>query len=468
MEVNKLHAVNALVTAFKDAGCGYTTNYPGSSTQDIFFGLGGKMIATNEKAAFEQAYGASLAGLKTVVTLKSVGLNACADQFLHSIIHGVNAGLVVVVVDDTQVVASQERQDSRHYFDFFGGLWLEPSTIQMAYDMAYESFGLSEKFDVPVIIRLTNQVLYGNGPFLRKRRKQFKQLQLSRRPEKFISYPVYWKRQSENLAKKNAAIQEYIESLYANRLKHKNDDSQFSVLMFGACQQELASAGLNDSSIISINHYPIPKKFILNLARQSDHFTVYEQGNDYAFTSIKNILSSASTFLSSNTGDCPDLSTQWITWSYLEKLFKALRNIHPSFVVGDVGQYTVESEHVIGACLCLGSSIGVTTGMTLAGIPYPFCIVGDASYLHGGAIMLNEAKARGAVFGVIVIDNGGSGATGGQPLVQDIHTYDQAHSVQTVDFDRTTEAQLTTILSDMRSSEKLSILYIKIKPGSAS
>jgi indolepyruvate ferredoxin oxidoreductase alpha subunit len=133
-------AIDTLTRGLLDGGCQFTVNVPGSRSQEIFLGLGGETISMNERVAYELAYGASLSGKRSVVTMKNVGMNASADPFLHSVINGVQAGLVVILSDDVDALSSPERQDSRSYFDLFGGLWLEPNSVQMAYDFARNSF----------------------------------------------------------------------------------------------------------------------------------------------------------------------------------------------------------------------------------------------------------------------------------------------------------------------------------------
>ena len=69
----------------------------------------------NEKVALETAVGASLAGVRTLVTMKHVGLNVAADPFMTLSLTGVNAGLVVVSADDPGMHSSQNEQDNRNY-----------------------------------------------------------------------------------------------------------------------------------------------------------------------------------------------------------------------------------------------------------------------------------------------------------------------------------------------------------------
>src|SRR5690606_26520624 len=117
----------ALSDGLLDAHCSYFTNVPGSKSQDLFTLLGGKQMSINERIAFEACYGASLAGKRSVLAMKNVGLNACFDSYVHAVLNGLHAGMVIVLYDDVEVTSSPERQDSRPLREVFEGIWLEPN-----------------------------------------------------------------------------------------------------------------------------------------------------------------------------------------------------------------------------------------------------------------------------------------------------------------------------------------------------
>ena len=452
--------IQALIAGLGDGGCSFVANYPGTGSQDIFFGLGGDMISANEKVAFERAYGGSLAGHRSLVSMKNVGLNTCADPYLHSVITGVNGGFVVVVTDDTKVIGSQEREDSRHFIDFFGGLWIEPGDFQSAYTMGYEAFGLSEKLDIPVTIRLTSQFFSEEvGDYLRNPKVNF-EIPMARNPEKYIAYPTYWKRQSENLIRKKNNIARYVESQYDSAPIRPGTEA---TIVLGLCNEELKDASVNNVNTLRVKHYPMPSKAIENYVLGASSLAVYEQGDAYGLEKILSYISKPKIEVVSNTGNNPDFPLRWKVWDHLEKLFIGLKSNTPSYVVGDVGQYTVETQHIVDACLCLGSSVGVTLGMAEAGVRYPFCVVGDGAFLHSNLSALEEAKSRGAAFGIIVIDNGGSMATGGQPIIADIHIADPGMSVHALDYSTSSIEVFKNMISKMKTDNVLSILYVKLE-----
>lgn len=470
MQADKGSILGSFIEGLRDGGCEFVANYPGTHSQDIFFELGGDRISINEKVAFERAYGASVAGKRSVVSMKNVGLNTCSDQYLHSTLTGVNAGFVVVVTDDTKVTGSQEREDSRHFFDFFGGLWIEPFDQQSAYDAGYEAFELSEKFDVPVTIRLTSQAFTPEtSVYQRKRVKQGVRHGKKQEKDKMIAYPIYWKRQADNLQQKQIKIRNYVEALYDETHSARGVNG---ALVVGASEEEFEkwASDLGDESFdrLNVSHYPLPLNAIDTFTKELETLTIFEQGDDYVRAEV--VKSRAEKLVDlkvvSHTGNSPDLADHWIVWDHLEKLFKALSLENPSFVIGDVGQYTVETHHVVDACLCLGSAVGVTLGVAEADRSYPYCIVGDGSFLHGNVSSLNEAVERGVGFGTIIVDNGGSMATGGQPIMGNVRQSIPASiPVYECDYDNSSMADFRRILGEMKGTNVLAVLIVKLKKG---
>ena len=118
---------------------------------------------TNEKTAMEAALGVSYVGKRSLVCMKHVGLNVAADAFVNSSMTGTNGGLVVFVADDPSMHSSQNEQDSRFYGKFAFMPIFEPSSQQEAYDMIRYAFDISEKFELPVLMRLTTRMAHSRS-----------------------------------------------------------------------------------------------------------------------------------------------------------------------------------------------------------------------------------------------------------------------------------------------------------------
>lgn len=151
-----------------DAGLSGCYAYPGTpSTEIMEYVQNSKLAAergihrewsSNEKTAMEEALGVSYAGKRAIVCMKHVGLNVAGDGFVNSAVTGTNGGLLVTVADDPSMHSSQNEQDSRFYAQFAMIPCIEPSSQQECYDLAKYAFELSEKNEIPVLIRLTTRL----------------------------------------------------------------------------------------------------------------------------------------------------------------------------------------------------------------------------------------------------------------------------------------------------------------------
>lgn len=119
--------------------------------------------SSNEKTAMEEALGMSFAGKRALVCMKHVGMNVAADAFVNAAMTGANGGLVVVAADDPSMHSSQNEQDSRFYGKFALVPTLEPSTQQETYEMVQYAFELSERYRIPVLMRLTTRMAHSRA-----------------------------------------------------------------------------------------------------------------------------------------------------------------------------------------------------------------------------------------------------------------------------------------------------------------
>ena len=155
----------ALALGALHAGLSGVYAYPGTPSTEITEFIQGHPLtaergvhctwSANEKTAMEEALGMSFAGKRALVCMKHVGMNVAADAFVNSAMTGANGGLVVVAADDPSMHSSQNEQDSRFYGQFALVPTFEPSNQQEAYDMVQAAFDFSEKYRIPVLMRLT-------------------------------------------------------------------------------------------------------------------------------------------------------------------------------------------------------------------------------------------------------------------------------------------------------------------------
>ena len=102
-------------------------------------------------------------GVRAIVSMKHVGLNVAADAVMTLAYTGVEGGLVIGVCDDPALHSSQNEQDTRYFAVHSKLPLLDAGSPQEALEMAREGFELSEKLQLPVILRLTTRVAHGKA-----------------------------------------------------------------------------------------------------------------------------------------------------------------------------------------------------------------------------------------------------------------------------------------------------------------
>ena len=162
----------ALALGAIDAGISSAYGYPGTPSSEIMEYLlkysekNDSLFASwssNEKTAYEEALGASFVGKRVLVTMKHVGLNVAADPFMNSALLDIKGGFVLAVADDPGMHSSQGEQDSRYFAAFARIMCFEPRNQQECYEMTREAFDLSEKFHIPVMIRLVTRLAHSRA-----------------------------------------------------------------------------------------------------------------------------------------------------------------------------------------------------------------------------------------------------------------------------------------------------------------
>jgi indolepyruvate ferredoxin oxidoreductase alpha subunit len=418
-------ALEAVATGLRDGGVESVYNFPGFHSHEIAEFLGVTQISLNERVAYAEAYGASVAGSRSVVTFKNVGLNVAADAFLHSLIGGVNAGLVIVVTDDTLVVGSQEFQDSRHFYDFYGGIWLEPTTVQEAYDMAQESFVLSERLDLPVVIRLGGVFFQQKGEFERRSHLKVapRKKEILPDPKKYVVHPYYFTTQERRLKEKRTAAQKYVDSI----AKKPHPQHEVGVIVCGPTSRPLRGV-----DVMTVTTLPIPMAAVHEFIAEHNDVTVYEDGDPVVHDKISATLSQSS-ILHTAAHPPRGVLTKFVKWQAYEGIFSVINHaLAGKYVSGDITQFTVETTDTVGVALSLGVAVGTAIGVAEVQ-KEAFAIVGDTSFLHEGRGVVEEARKRGVRVGIIILDNGISWCTGGQTAADDIGLVMEAYPSATVD-----------------------------------
>ena len=162
----------AIARGILEAGISVVTTYPGTPASEIGDSI--SEIATeaklymeysvNEMVAVQVAAGAANCGVRALAAMKHVGLNVAADFVMTLAYTGVRGGCVIVTADDPECYSSQNEQDNRYYALLSNLPCLEPSDPQEAKDMTVSAVEISEKLELPVLLRTTTRVSHTRGP----------------------------------------------------------------------------------------------------------------------------------------------------------------------------------------------------------------------------------------------------------------------------------------------------------------
>lgn len=409
----------------------------------------------NEKTAYEQALGVSLAGRRVIVAMKHVGLNVAADPFVNSALVAINGGLVAAVADDPGMHSSQNEQDSRVLADFARIICLEPRNQQEAYDMTREAFDLSERFNIPIMLRLVTRLAHSRAVVNVGGGLPQRPLSKAERRADWILLPSNARRRWRDLLARQSAFLEYTEHSPHNSLTLASRD--YGVITAGIGRNYLAEnvADLPESpSHLHIGAYPIPVSMVRRLAAHVKRVVVLEDGYPYVERTLKGLLPSPLEVNGRESGHLPpdgELTpdtvrvalglpphARSITTDYavperppqlcagcphldsFHALQKALEGRSPSFVASDIGCYTLAALPPLSAiesCVCMGASIGMAKGASDAGLRPAVAVIGDSTFLHSGVTPLMDAVASNTDMTLIIVDNEVVGMTGAQPTL---------------------------------------------------
>ena len=213
-----------------EAGVEIAAAYPGTPSTEIL-----EHMATyeddiyaewsvNEKVAFEIAFGGSLGGKRSLAVMKHVGVNVASDVLMTASYTGVNAGLVFVSADDPGMHSSQNEQDNRFYARMAKVPMLEPSNSQEAKDFTVLAFGLSERFDTPVMLRMTTRVCHGKGVVELGERLELETRPYEKDARKTVMIPAYARARHVLVEERRGLLEDYAESFEHNRVEMSDTD----------------------------------------------------------------------------------------------------------------------------------------------------------------------------------------------------------------------------------------------------
>ena len=164
----------AIARGALEAGIAVCSGYPGTPSSEITDTLSAVADETgiyvewsiNEKVAAEVAAAASFAGLRSMVTMKSAGINVASDFLQHHNLSGIGpngAGMVVIVCDDPGALSSADEQDTRWIPRSADVPLLVPTDLNSGKELLKYAFDLSEKYKTFVVFRSYTRFSHASG-----------------------------------------------------------------------------------------------------------------------------------------------------------------------------------------------------------------------------------------------------------------------------------------------------------------
>ncbi len=472
----------AIVQGALEAGVEFVSAYPGTPSSEI--GVIFNKIAeergiyfefsTNEKVALEAVVGASFSGLKCLAVMKNFGLNVASDALLPFCYTGSKGPTVIIVADDPSCWSSAQSEENSRAFAYLAHIpVLEPSDAQEAKDFVKLGFEISEKFNIPVIVRTTTRVAHQRMPVVinsnahpakcgtmpQKRGRFIKDV------KKFVTMPPRVLEMKKELLEKIEKIREIAEKtnrdpglcqLTETRVSVK--PAKMGIITAGVSYlyvMEVLSQLKLDLPVLKLDFfYPLAEKKIKNFIKGLKKVLVVEELEPYLENEVKKLAKEVNCqleVLGKNVlAEIGELNTEKVGLAVAKLtgkkygvrpgpdpglakrfprlcpgcpywlLFSALKKAAPKETIfgGDIGCYMLAGfpPHNLQDYLsCMGSSIGIGHGIKKATSQKLIALIGDSTFFHAGIPALINAVFNKSNPLIIVADNMTTAMTGHQP-----------------------------------------------------
>ena len=445
----------AIARGAVEAGVRVVAAYPGTPSSEIPMTI--SQIAkeysiyfewsTNEKVAYEVAFAGALTGLRSMVTMKHVGLNVASDAFMASAEIGVDGGLVVVSADDPSLHSSQNEQDNRYYARLANIPCIEPVSPQEAKDFTIKAFEISEEYNLPVILRTVTRVNHTRGDvelgdiLTLERTPHFE-----KNPRRFVTVPGNARVLRQKLLEKMESVSIDLDTtegtgslgiiasgIAYNYVKEAVSELELDAEIYKLAVTHPLSGKLidflrrHDEIIVVEELEPVIEKEIRALA-QKEGITVKIYGKEYVPRAFELNTTKVSNALRKYKG-LPEVIVEEIAVPVRPPVlcpgcphratFYAMKRAAPKGIYpSDIGCYTlgvVPPVNAVDTCICMGASIGFSCGLSEFISDKIICTIGDSTFMHTGLPALVDAVYNQHKFVVVIMDNETTAMTGHQP-----------------------------------------------------
>ncbi len=306
MKKEILSGNEAIARGFAEAGGKFAASYPGTPSTEVLEelcrvpGIHAEW-SINEKVAFEAAIGGSISGLRSMASMKHVGVNVAADPLMTASYTGVNAGLVLMAADDPGMFSSQNEQDTRHFARLAKVPCLEPSDSQEAKDFTKLAFEISEDFDTPVILRTTTRISHSKSVVASSRAADIKPKALQKKIKKYVMLPAFARKRHVRIEERLVRLAEWAETAEINQVIGPVNQSggggskpvdrqpvgRLGIIASGAAFQ-YAREAFPDALILKLGMtWPLPVRLIKNFAESVTKLAVVEELDAFIEDAVK-------------------------------------------------------------------------------------------------------------------------------------------------------------------------------------
>ena len=462
----------AIARGALEAGVSVATTYPGTPASEIGDSLARVArdagiyfeYSANEMVAVEVAIGAAASGVRALVSMKHVGVNVAADALLTFAYTGTRGGFVLVTADDPSCHSSQNEQDNRYYALLGGIPMLEPANPQECYEMTKKAFEISEKLELPVILRTTTRVAHVRGPVTVGTIVQGpKKKEFVKDPKRFVTVPAVARVRHLVLLDRLRAAEQLAEESEFNVIKRIGNGGRQGIITSSAAANYAydASRALNlQADLLKLGFsYPMPTEKMLEFLKTHDTVAVVEELEPVLETAVRSLAQHhgiAVKIIGKADGMFPRAYEfdQEIVAAGLSKAFglpgatgtkppevPADLPVRPpvlcagcphsatyfavnkatnkkAIFASDIGCYTLGVAPPYSAAdilVCMGSSVGLAGGLAKVNDLPVIAFIGDSTFFHAGVPGLINAVHHGHKFLLMILDNRTTAMTGHQP-----------------------------------------------------
>ncbi|MDO4800109.1 MAG: thiamine pyrophosphate-dependent enzyme [Bacillota bacterium] len=448
----------AIARGFYEAGGKVAASYPGSPTVEIIDNIRAypeiySEFSTNEKVALEVAIGSSMGGVRSMVSMKHVGVNIAMDPLMTFTQTKVSGGFLLITGDDPGMASSQNEQDNRIIGKFANMAILDPSDSQDAKDFTKLAFELSEAHHMPMLMRITSRLCHSRSVVTIEDRVEVEDKPFDGKIEKYAMIPPYTFQPQYDMKARIEALSKWADTADINVLT-ESGDHEVLIITSGIAYQNLMELAPQISVLKLGMVYPLPIERIRELQQRYERILVIEEMMPFIenelklagincegkaffnFTGELNTEDIARGLVQAGVmaeADVPDRAADHTTAR--APLFWAGCPHRPVFdthkknnatVLGDIGCYSMGMIYpydVLKTCISMGASVGMIKGMRIAmdqaGDKQPLVsVIGDGTFFHSG--LTGFANLRYQMKGdenitILILDNGTTAMTGGQP-----------------------------------------------------